>query len=142
MQLSSSAFKDNQAIPREYSCDGANKSPELLLSDAPAETRGLVIIVDDPDAPGGTFLHWLAYNIEPTNRIPENASLGTQGANDFGNKGYGGPCPPSGTHRYFFRVYALDNTLDLPAGAALEAVEEAMKGHVLAETQLIGTYGR
>lgn len=130
MQLTSGAFEETQAIPREYTCDGMNQSPELKISDAPGGTRSLTLIFDDPDAPGGTFLHWLAYDIEPTDRIPENASPGTQGVNDFGKRGYGGPCPPSGTHRYFFRVYALDSTVDLPPGSGRRDVEGAMEGHV------------
>jgi hypothetical protein len=142
MQITSSAFTENEAIPKDFTCDGANKSPELSISDLPSDAESLVLIVDDPDAPGKTFLHWLAYNIDPSDRIPENATPGTQGSNDFGKSGYGGPCPPSGTHRYFFRVYALDTSLGLPQGAGRGEVEQAMKGHVLDQAQLMGTYGR
>lgn len=142
MNIESPAFAPEGAIPRKYSCDGADKNPELQISEAPSEAKSMVLIVDDPDAPGGTFLHWLLYNIDPADRIPEDSAPGTEGANDFGKTVYGGPCPPSGTHRYYFRLYALDSALELSAGAAREQVEEAMKGHVLAEAQLMGTYSR
>lgn len=142
MNIWTPAFSSEGPIPREYTCDGADKNPELRISDAPSEAVSMVLIVDDPDAPGGTFLHWLLYNIDPTDCILEGSAPGTEGANDFGKTAYGGPCPPSGTHRYFFRLYALDAALDLSGGAEREQVEESMEGHVLAEAQLMGTYGR
>jgi Raf kinase inhibitor-like YbhB/YbcL family protein len=142
MDIKTPAFTPEGSIPREFTCDGADKNPELQISGVPSEAKSMVLIVDDPDAPGGTFLHWLLYNIDPTERIPEGTSPGTEGANDFGKTAYGGPCPPSGTHRYYFRLYALDSALELSRGAEREQVEGAMKGHVLAEAQLMGTYSR
>lgn len=142
MDIKTPAFSPEGSIPREYTCDGENKNPELQISETPSEAKSLVLIVDDPDAPGGTFLHWLLYNIDPADRIPEASAPGTEGANDFGKTAYGGPCPPSGSHRYYFRLYALDSTLDVPAGADRSEVERAMKGHVVAEAELMGTYSR
>ncbi len=142
MDIKSPAFSPEESIPAVYTCDGENKNPELTVSDVPSEAKSLVLIVDDPDAPGGTFLHWLLFDIDPTDRIAESSAPGTEGANDFGKSGYGGPCPPSGTHRYYFRLYALDTTLNLSSGASRDEVEKAMDGQVLAEAQLMGTYSR
>jgi len=129
MTLSSSAFPNNGAIPAKYTCDGANVSPPLTISAVPAGTKSLALTVDDPDAPGGSFTHWLTWNIPPsTTTIGEGQHAGTEEPNGFGKSGYGGPCPPSGLHHYVFTLYAM-------ADAAPPA-----KGKVLAQTQLIGTY--
>lgn len=148
--LTSSAFTEGQAIPATYTCDGKDVSPPLSWTDPPAGTKSLTLIVDDPDAPGKTWVHWVLYNIPAAVRglseaLPADCELtdGTrQGMTDSGQPGYGGPCPPSGTHHYHFKLYALDAMLPLKPGAAKAAVETAMKGHVLAQTQLIGTYRR
>jgi Raf kinase inhibitor-like YbhB/YbcL family protein len=150
MKLESSAFEANGLIPSQYTCDGANISPPLSWDAPPAETESLALIVDDPDAPVGIFVHWVAYDIPPeTHQLPEGiapqATLikgGTQGKNDFGKLGYGGPCPPSGTHRYFFKLYALDRTLSLPPGATKAQLEAALNGHVLAAAELVGRYAK
>jgi hypothetical protein len=142
MTIRSSAFSENESIPKKYSCDGENVSPPLELKELPRNTESLVLICDDPDAPGKTFLHWLAYDIEPTGSIAEEQSVGTEGRNDFGKNGYGGPCPPGGTHRYYFRVYALDTKLGIKPGASRSDVESAMSGHVLDQAELMGRYAR
>jgi len=150
IKIESSAFKEGEFIPSKYTCDGSNTSPPLKWSDSPEGTASLVLISDDPDAPGGTWVHWVVYNIPPAEKefaenIPSSQTLenGTiQGTNDFGKVGYGGPCPPSGTHRYYFKLYALDTMLKLAAGATKKQVVEAMKGHVIAEAQLMGRYKR
>jgi hypothetical protein len=142
MTIRSSAFSENESIPKKYSCDGENVSPPLELKELPRNTESLVLICDDPDAPGKTFLHWLAYDIEPTGSIAEGQSVGTEGKNDFGKNGYGGPCPPGGTHRYYFRVYALDAKLGIKPGASRSDVESAMSGHVLDQAELMGRYAR
>jgi Raf kinase inhibitor-like YbhB/YbcL family protein len=136
----SSVFENNQPIPTEYTCDGDDKAPALTVEDAPAKTKTLALIVDDPDAPAGTWVHWVEFNIAPTAEIKPGA--GTQGTNDFKKLGYGGPCPPSGTHRYFFKLYALDTELSLEEGSSKADVEKAMKDHILEKTELIGTYSR
>lgn len=143
--LTSQAFNESEAIPSKYTCEGKNVSPPLHWDEMPKQVRSFVLIVDDPDAPSKTWVHWVLYNISAETveckegTVPPGA---LQGINDFGNTSYGGPCPPSGTHRYFFKLYALDTLLTLPQGATKEQVENAMKGHVFAETQLIGTYKR
>lgn len=145
MKISSLAFSDSQIIPKQYTCDGENISPPLKFEDVPSNARSLVLIVDDPDAPGKTWVHWVLYNIDPkTEKIEENSSPSgaALGLSDFGELGYGGPCPPSGTHRYFFKLYALNITLDLPAGPRKQDIEEAMKGHILEKSELIGHYAR
>jgi hypothetical protein len=142
MHITSSAFEHNERIPAKYTCNGQNINPPLRIEDIPPGTQSMAIIVDDPDAPGKTFLHWLIWDIEPTNEIAENTAPGTQGRTDFGKPAYGGPCPPSGTHRYFFRVYALGTTLGLPEGSSRADLEQAMKGHVLAEAEIIGLYAQ
>jgi hypothetical protein len=142
MHITSPAFEHNARIPPKYTCNGQDLSPPLVIEDIPPGTQSLAIIVDDPDAPGKTFLHWLMWDIEPTSELAENTAPGTQGRNDFGKSRYGGPCPPSGTHRYFFRVYALDKTLSLSEGSSRADVERAMKGYVLAEAELIGLYSQ
>ncbi len=149
--LQSSAFQEGADIPRQYTCEGADISPALSWSEAPPKTQSFALIADDPDAPVGTWVHWVAWNIPAgTRELPENAaksagliSAGSQGTNDFKKTGYGGPCPPPGKpHRYFFKLYALDSMLDLKPGATKKDVEQAMKGHILAQAQLMGKYQR
>jgi Raf kinase inhibitor-like YbhB/YbcL family protein len=142
LTVSSPAFQPEGAIPAPYTCDGRNINPPLQIGSIPTEAASLALIVEDPDAPSGTFVHWLAWNIEPAPTIAEDSRPGEEGTNDFGDKGYGGPCPPSGTHRYYFRVFALRSRLSLPAGANKKALEQAMAPHVVAEGALIGRYAR
>ncbi len=150
IRLTSTAFDNGKTIPSEYTCDGRDVSPPLSWSGAPDGTRSYALIVEDPDAPRGTFIHWVAFNVPPdvhgfdaeVEREGKLSNGAMQGTNGFGNVGYGGPCPPSGTHRYFFRIYALDTTLDLQPGARSDEVQSAMQGHVLAEGELMGTYSR
>jgi Raf kinase inhibitor-like YbhB/YbcL family protein len=144
--LTSTAFREGSAIPARFTCDGADVSPDLEWTGAPADTRALALIVQDPDA--RDFLHWLAFDIEgaPDGRlqaaVAPSADVPGQGLNDFGKRGYGGPCPPSGEHRYRFTLYALDSQLGLGGSPRLEAVEAAMKGHVLGQVTLEATYRR
>ena len=145
-QLTSAAFEANGTIPREYTCDGADLSPPLRWAEPPAGTKSFALICDDPDAPRGTWVHWVLFNLPAsttslsTGLVPSGAR---QGTTDFGRPGYGGPCPPRGpAHRYVFTLYALDLELDLPAGAAKAALLRAMDGHILAQTELIGRYQR
>ena len=148
--LTSGAFKEGQSIPAPYTCDGVNISPPLEWSGVPKTAKTVAIVVDDPDAPSGTWVHWVLYNLPAGNiglveNVPATESLkagGFQGKNDFGKIGYGGPCPPSGTHRYFFRVYALDSELPLKAGASKAELMKAMEGHIVLQGQLMGTYRR
>ncbi|HYX28011.1 MAG TPA: YbhB/YbcL family Raf kinase inhibitor-like protein [Pyrinomonadaceae bacterium] len=148
IKLSSSAFKDSGPIPKQYTCDGVNISPPLEWTGIPKTGKTIAIIADDPDAPAGTWVHWIVYNlpaesiglIENTPATDEIKGGGFQGRNDFKDIGYGGPCPPSGTHRYFFKIYALDSELPLKAGATKAEVENAMAGHIVGQGQLIGTY--
>lgn len=150
MKLESTAFEANNLIPAKYTCDGEDISPPLIWDEVPIETKSIVLIVDDPDAPGRTFVHWVIYDIPPTVRqLPEKIAAvkslpggGVHGINDFGKLGYGGPCPPSGIHRYFFKLYALDKELSLPAGATKNQILAAMENHVLAKVDLIGRYQR
>lgn len=142
LRISSPAFKMNGEIPIKYTCDGADINPPLLIEGIPEGTQSLVLIVDDPDAPGGTWDHWIVWNIPLVETIEEDSVPGTEGLNDFKKHSYGGPCPPSGTHRYFFKVYALDTTLDLPTTITKTNVEQAMVGHILAKGELIGLYTR
>ena len=148
--LTSPAFAPGGAIPAVHTCDGADTSPPLEWSGAPAGTKSFVLVAHDPDAPGADWLHWVAWNIPAATRaLPAGVSTkdrlpdGTQqGRNDFGRPGYGGPCPPGGTHHYVFSLRALDTTLTLPAKASRDAIEKAMQGHVLATAELTGTYQR
>lgn len=148
--VTSSAFQEGGMIPTQYTCDGADISPPLSWSTVPDGTMSLALICDDPDAPGGTWVHWVLYNLPPsTVGLPENLpasevleSGARHGVTDFGSFGYGGPCPPSSTHRYFFKVYALDAMIKLPGEATKATVEAAMKGHILAEGELMGKYTR
>jgi Raf kinase inhibitor-like YbhB/YbcL family protein len=151
LSLSSSAFKDGQPIPNEYTCDGKNISPPLTWKGAPADTQSFVLIVDDPDSPTGVWTHWMVFNLgadvselrEDFTKNPGASSSAKQGMNSFKNVGYGGPCPPAGKlHRYYFKIYALDTTLNLKTGAARSAVDAAMARHVLAMGQVMGTYQR
>jgi len=150
-KLRTDAFPSGGEIPVQYTCSGADGSPELSWSGVPGGTQSLALIMDDPDAPGGTFTHWLLYNLDfQQTHLPENlpkAGAGVagsaQGRNDFGRLGYAGPCPPPGRpHRYFFRLYALDSKLNLRAGAARQEADLAMKGHILGETEWMGTFKR
>jgi len=144
MRLESPAFKHNGTIPQKFTCQGEGVSPELLLVDVPNNAKSLVLIMDDPDAPSGVFDHWIAWNIPPdTKKLKEGVQLGNQGKNGYGITGYKGPCPPAGKpHRYFFKLYALEEELSLPEGAAKSRVERAMEGLILATAELIGTYQR
>ena len=145
MKITSSAFQDGGNIPSKFTCDGADISPALRFEQIPAEAKSLLLMVDDPDAPVGLFTHWLAWNIDPkTTDVAENSApaKAAQGTNDFPKTGYGGPCPPSGTHRYFFKIFALDQMLDLKAGAKRAEVDAAMRGHVIAQGELMGRYSR
>lgn len=144
LTLRSPAFPHEGLIPAKYTCDGDDVSPPLAVDGLPAGTVSLVLIADDPDAPGGTWDHWVAFNVPPTtSRIGEGEKpQGTAGKNSWGLAGYGGPCPPSGEHRYLFRLYALDTSLRIGAGAAKAAVLEAMQGHVLESSTLMGRYAR
>ena len=145
LQITSQAFHANGMIPSEYTCDGANGNPPLSIRNVPANARSLALIVDDPDAPGGTWVHWVLWNMgTDTTEIPATSVPGgaLQGTNDFGKQNYGGPCPPSGTHRYFFKLYALDIPPPLKPGATKEQLEEAMKGHILEKAELVGLYRR
>ena len=148
--LTSAAFQDGGPIPARYTCEGKDLAPPLAWTDPPAATKSFALISDDPDAPGGTWVHWVAYNLPAGARslpegVPAQAQLadGTrQGITDFGRLGYGGPCPPSGTHRYYFTLYALDALLTPIPGARKADLERLMKGHILAEARLMGTYRR
>jgi Raf kinase inhibitor-like YbhB/YbcL family protein len=140
MKISSPQFKNNDFIPKKFTCMGINVSPELVIENIPEAAKTLALIVDDPDAPSGTWIHWVVYNMAPLSRIAENTIPGKQGINDFGKYNYGGPCPPSGTHRYFFKLYALDKELNLAEGVSAEALLEAMQGHMLDSTELIGLF--
>jgi hypothetical protein len=142
MKLASPSFTDGGPIPSKFTCDGEDVSPALEIADVPEQAKTLALIVDDPDAPGKTWLHWLVYDMTRRAHIPEGGVPGRQGMNDFGKKDYGGPCPPSGQHRYFFRLHALDTELSLQEGASRADVEEAMADHVVAKAELVGLYER
>lgn len=140
LKVISTVFSNKGHIPSEYTCDGKDINPPLEISNIPEGTKTLALIMEDPDAPRGTFDHWLVWNISPNEAIAEQTNPGISGTNDFGKSGYGGPCPPSGVHRYFFKVYALDTKLDLLAGADKDALLEAMTDHILAEGVIMGLY--
>lgn len=144
MHVESSAFKHSQPIPRKYTCEGEDVSPPLTFNNLPPGTKSLALVVDDPDAPRGTFDHWIVWNIPPTKvLLEEGGKVSKQGKNHFGELRYRGPCPPPGKpHRYFFKVYALDTVIDLEQGSSKEQLEEAMEGHVLSRAELVGTYQR
>lgn len=138
----SPAFEKDKLIPSKYTCDNANVSPPLTIEGIPEKAKSLAIIMEDPDAPAGLFIHWVVWNIPPTSAIEENSVLGTQGLNTSKKHGYHGPCPPSGTHRYFFKVYALDTKLNLNPLSEKADLETAMQSHVLAQGELMGLYRR
>jgi Raf kinase inhibitor-like YbhB/YbcL family protein len=144
IKITSPAFQHGGDIPSRFTCDGGNTSPPLQITGVPSDAKTLVLVADDPDAPGGLFTHWLVWNIPPqTSSIAGGiAPTGVHGTNDFGKSGYGGPCPPSGAHRYYFRVFALDRELDLQSGAKRSRVDAVMKGHVIARGELMGRYAR
>lgn len=150
IQLQSSAFAANASIPEQYTCDGEDRSPPLRWEALPSETQSLVLIADDPDAPGGTFVHWVLYNLPPqTRQLPSGVAPDSQGPyqsiqgkNGFGKIGYRGPCPPSGTHRYFFKIYALDQEIEIAPGAKKNKVLRAVKDHIIATGELMGRYSR
>ena len=150
IKVKSTAFKDGELIPSKYTCDGVNVSPPLSWSSLPANAKTVAMIVDDPDAPGKTWVHWVIYDL-PTSmnslaeNVPKEEKLvagGKQGTNDFRKIGYGGPCPPSGTHRYYFKIYALDAATSLAPAATSDQLSKAMEGHVVAQGQLMGRYKR
>jgi Raf kinase inhibitor-like YbhB/YbcL family protein len=151
IQIASSAFTEGQTIPKKHTCEGADVSPPLEWTGVPGGAKSLALICDDPDAPMGTWVHWVLFNLPPDataldENVPKKTNLengARQGTSDFRRPGYGGPCPPPGKpHRYFFKIYALDTMLDLKAGAPKRDLEKAMQGHVLAQGQLMGTYKR
>ncbi len=142
MKLTSPEFENKGSIPSKFTCEGEDVSPELIIDDIPQDAGSLALIVDDPDAPMGTWVHWVVYDMPAISKIDEGAVPGKQGINDFGKKDYGGPCPPSGRHRYFFKLYALDKELDLDEGIDKKALEKAMDGHILAQAELVGLYQR
>ena len=150
IKVTSAAFNDGEMIPSKYTCDGANVSPPLSWSGVPANAKTLALICDDPDAPGKTWVHWVVYDLPAsTSSLPENVSKeenlaagGKQGTTDFKKIGYGGPCPPSGTHRYYFKIYALDVFTSLNPGATKDQLLKAMEGHIVAQGQLMGKYKR
>ncbi|MBU1871243.1 MAG: YbhB/YbcL family Raf kinase inhibitor-like protein [Candidatus Omnitrophica bacterium] len=140
MKLTSPSFEHNKLIPSKYTCQGQDINPALLIEDMPQGTKSLALIMDDPDAPMGMWVHWVVFDIGIVSRIEENSIPGKQGINDFRRKDYGGPCPPSGTHRYFFKIYALDKKLGLEEGINKKGLEQAMEGHILEKAELIGLY--
>lgn len=144
--LTSSAFAQGERIPTKYTCDGEDSSPPLQWRNPPPGTQSFALIMDDPDAPVGTWIHWVLFNlIADIQELPEQATLpaGAQdGKNSWGRTGYGGPCPPSGTHRYFFKLYALDTTVNLTASPDKAQLLRAMEGHILAQAEVMGTYSR
>ena len=140
--VKSPAFSAGEMIPEKYTSDGANVSPALILRNIPDETRSLALIIDDPDAPVGTWVHWLVWNIPPSAKLSEDTIRGVEGLNSFRRHHYEGPCPPSGIHRYFFKVYALDTILQIPSDSGCPQVERAMTNHIVGYGELIGLYGR
>ncbi len=143
LKISSPVFENNGNIPAKYTCTGKDVSPPLLIENIPAKAKSLALIVDDPDAPRGTWVHWVLWNISPgTGEIKENSVPpgAVQGVNDFRLREYRGPCPPSGTHRYFFKVYALDAVLNLSPNSTKEDTEKAMQGHIIGQARIIGLY--
>lgn len=150
MKIKSLAFQEGGKIPRKYTCDDKDVSPPLFWEDIPEDTKSLALICDDPDAPMGAWVHWVIYDLDPAiNELPENVPMteildngGIQGRNDFRRIGYGGPCPPGGIHRYYFKLYALNIKLDLGPGLTKSELLRAMEGHILDECQLMGKYSR
>ncbi len=142
MKITSPDFKNNEFIPKKFSGEGQDINPALVIENVPETARSLVLIVDDPDAPIGLWTHWVVYDMPVTAAIAENTIPGEQGLNTAGELNYHGPMPPSGTHRYFFKIFALDIGLGLPEGVSREAVEKAMHGHVLDKAEIVGLYKR
>jgi Raf kinase inhibitor-like YbhB/YbcL family protein len=141
--MTSPAFQEGGMIPQKFTCDGDDVNPQLKLEGVPPQAKAIAIIMDDPDAPSGDWVHWVAWDIDPkTAEIPENSSAGTEGTTSFRRTGWGGPCPPSGTHRYVFKAYALDKRINLQKTAGKRELLAAMEGHILAQTQLMGRYRR
>src|SRR6185503_10032069 len=140
LKLISTVFSHNGHIPPLYTCEGKNINPPLKVENIPDGTKTLALIVEDPDAPRGVFTHWIMWNISPNEAIAENSNPGISGTNSFGKTGYGGPCPPSGEHRYFFRAFVLDIELDLSTSSKKEDLLDAMKGHILGSAELMGVY--
>ncbi|HYA26607.1 MAG TPA: YbhB/YbcL family Raf kinase inhibitor-like protein [Thermodesulfovibrionales bacterium] len=145
LKISSPVFENNGQMPEKYTCDGIDVNPPLIIENVPVGTKSLALIVDDPDAPRGTWVHWVVWNIDPKtveireHNIPKGA---LQGMNDFEKRDYGGPCPPSGTHRYFFKLYALDTLLNFSSEAGKAGLEKAMQGHIIGQAQIVGRYKR
>ena len=142
LKVNSPAFEEGGAIPSKYTCEGEDVNPALNIDHIPIEAMSLAVIVDDPDAPAGVWVHWVVWNIPITHQIKENSEQGTQGINDFRKQQYNGPCPPKGTHRYLFKVYALNAILDLPASVNKSELERAMSSHIIAFGELTGRYER
>ncbi|MEK9178699.1 MAG: YbhB/YbcL family Raf kinase inhibitor-like protein [Patescibacteria group bacterium] len=145
MKIQSPVFENNQSIPPKYTCDGQNINPPLEFVDVPSDAKSLALIVDDPDAPSGLWVHWTVWNIPPqTSGVSENSKFegGVEGQTSFGKPGYGGPCPPDREHRYFFKLYALDTTLDLSSNTNKPELEKAMEGHIISSAELVGFYNR
>jgi|TARA_Y100000310_G_scaffold345227_1_gene462921 hypothetical protein len=144
LKLTSPAFEDNGNIPSKYTCQGDGINPPLNIEGIPENAESLILMMDDPDAPAGTWGHWIVFNIPKVSNIDENSvpDGAVQGKNSWGNNNYGGPCPPSGTHRYMFKLYALDTKLELDESSDKKGVESAMQGHILAETRLVGLYSK
>jgi len=140
MKLSSPAFGNEDFIPKKYTCQGKDINPPLIIENLPEETKSFALIVDDPDAPGRGWAHWIVYDIPVINEIDENSIPGKEGINDFGRKHYGGPCPPSGTHRYFFRLYALNEMLKIKGDLDKYALEDAIENYIIDKAELIGLY--
>lgn len=140
MKITSTEFEHNKSIPKKFTCQGEDVNPALIIEGTPSGAKTLALIMDDPDAPMGTWVHWVVFDIPIISKIDEDTIPGKQGNNDFGRKNYGGPCPPSGTHRYFFKIYALDTKLNLNEGISKKDLEEAMEGHILNKAELIGLY--
>ena len=140
MRVKSPSFENNKPIPKKFTCQGEDTSPALVIEGIPEEAKSLALIVDDPDAPMGTWVHWVVYDIPVITEIEEGSIPGKQGMNDFGRLDYGGPCPPSGTHRYFFKVYALGTELNLEEGLTKLALEKEMTPYILDKAELIGLY--
>jgi len=143
LAIKSPVFEPNSLIPKKHSCDGQNTNPPLTIEGTPKEAKSIALVVDDPDAPSGTFDHWVVWNIPPSiTKIAENSVPGTEGLNGARRMGFMGPCPPSGTHRYFFKVYALDSELKLGVRSTKRDLDKAMKDHILAKGELVGLYHR
>jgi len=140
MKLTSPAFDNESFIPEVYTCVGSDINPRLDITDIPEKSASLALIMDDPDAPGGTFVHWVVYDMPVMPSIEEDSVPGIQGANDFQRVDYGGPCPPGGTHRYYFKLYALDRKLELQPGVKKAELEQHMQGHILGRAELMGRF--